>query len=420
MIDDSFNENQLDLPIPFSRQDYGGRLFNIAGLFAGIGGFELGMGRSGHRANLLCEIWEPAVAVLQERFPDVPVVHDVNDLANDISVLPEDTTLLTAGFPCTDLSQAGMTAGITGENSGLIYQVFRLLIERREAGRPIPWLVIENVPNMLHLHKGEAMEVILTELERQGYAWAYRVVDSRAFGVVQRRQRVFLVASLDGDPRDVVLSDDAGAPPKPDKNAWQGHSIGFYWTEGLRGVGWAHEGVPTLKGGSTIGIPSSPGIVLADGRVVKPHIKDAERMQGFDAGWTEPAEKVDRPGYRWKLVGNAVTVNTAEWLGRKLRWPIEYDSSTDECLPQKTNWPKAAWNMTRDPNGRMSSSVSAWPERPEGIPPMMEFLQHEPEPLSEKATRGFLSRARSPKCNLRWPQGFLEAIDAHLQVVSSR
>lgn len=69
-------------------------------------------------------------------------------------------------------------------------------------------------------------------------------------------------------------------------------AFGFYWTEGTRGLGAAVDAVPTLKGGSTIGIPSPPGILLPGGRVVTPRIEDAERLQGFEAGWTEPAEAV--------------------------------------------------------------------------------------------------------------------------------
>jgi DNA (cytosine-5)-methyltransferase 1 len=388
----------------------------VAGLFAGIGGFELGLSRSGHATRLLCEIWDPAVAVLEDRFRGVPLVRDVRELASDASKMPEDVSLLTAGFPCTDLSQAGMTAGIKGENSGLVYQVFRLLHARTKVGRPIPWLIIENVPNMLHLDRGEAMDVIVTELERLDYKWAYRVVDSRAFGVPQRRRRVFLVASLEGDPRNVVLSDDAGELNEPSKEDWNGNStVGFYWTEGVRGVGWAHEAVPTLKGGSTVGVPSSPALILPDGRVVTPHIRDAERMQGFEAGWTEPAETVAKRGYRWKLVGNAVTVDAAEWLGRKLRTPVKYDDSHDLPLTNGSKWPTAAWNVS---GTRMISTVSEFPEL-RLRPTMLEFLRHAPDLLSKKATSGFLSRARSPQCNLRWPGPFLHRLQAHLDTVST-
>ena len=105
----------------------------VAGLFAGIGGFEKGLAEAGHESTLLCEVWSPARVVLAERFPGVPVAEDVVDLAN----LPDDIELLVGGFPCQDLSQAGMTAGIDGSRSGLVGHVFRLLDQR-----PVPWVVL--------------------------------------------------------------------------------------------------------------------------------------------------------------------------------------------------------------------------------------------------------------------------------------
>ena len=60
-----------------------------------------------------------------------------------------------AGFPCTDLSQVGRTAGIDGEESGLVREVFRLI-----AKNPPTWLVLENVPNMLSLHGGAPIRYI--------------------------------------------------------------------------------------------------------------------------------------------------------------------------------------------------------------------------------------------------------------------
>ena len=102
-------------------------------------------------------------------------------------------------------------------------------------------------------------------------------------------------------------------------------SHGFYWTEGLGGLGWAVDSVPTLKNGSTIGIPSQPAVLLPDGRIVKPSIRDGERLQGFDAGWTEPAESVARSSARWSLVGSAVSVPVAQWVGERIVDPALYD-----------------------------------------------------------------------------------------------
>ena len=96
----------------------------VAGVFAGIGGFEHGLAAAGHESSLLCEIWEPARAVLAAGMPMVPCKRDVRDL----KTLPKEVELLAGGFPCQDLSQAGQTAGIGGSRSGLVGEIFRLPI----------------------------------------------------------------------------------------------------------------------------------------------------------------------------------------------------------------------------------------------------------------------------------------------------
>jgi DNA (cytosine-5)-methyltransferase 1 len=92
----------------------------VAGLFAGIGGLERGLADAGWGAELLCEVAPAAAAVLSRRFPDAALHGDVETLRD----FPADVDLLTAGFPCQDLSQAGQTRGIEGRRSGLVSHVF--------------------------------------------------------------------------------------------------------------------------------------------------------------------------------------------------------------------------------------------------------------------------------------------------------
>lgn len=372
------------------------RTLRVAGLFAGIGGIELGMQRAGHTTELLCENEPTALAVLGHRFADVKLATDVRE----VKKLPA-VDLITAGFPCQDLSQAGKTTGITGTRSGLVGEVFRLC-ESRET----PWLVLENVPFMLQLSRGRALAVIVDALERLGYKWAYRVVDSRAFGLPQRRERVWFVASLDEDPRHVLFADEAGAPGPEVRD--DGTACGFYWTEGIRGLGWAVDAVPTLKGGSTVGIPSPPAIWLPSGEIVLPDLRDAERLQGFREGWTSPAETVGRRSLRWKLVGNAVSVPVAEWIGKRLARLRDFELSEIRWLRDGEPWPRAAWSVGE---GRQTSHVSAWPLRKER-PSLEQFLRFPTTPLSERATAGFLERTK--RARLNFPPGFLEAVGRHL------
>lgn len=374
----------------------------VAGLFAGVGGIELGLREAGHRTQLLCEIDSGAQAVLRARFPDVPMESDVRELV----ALPE-VDVVTAGFPCQDLSQAGRTAGIAGEKSGLVQQVFRLL-----QGRPVRWLLLENVPFMLQLDGGRGMAYLVGELERLGYSWAYRVVDTRAFGLPHRRQRVLLLASQTDDPRSVLFADDVGAPAPRDH---VGRANGFYWTEGSRGLGWAPDAVPTLKGGSIIGIPSPPAIWLPDGSIVTPDIRDAERLQGFPADWTSPAveSKAISRGARWRLVGNAVSVPVFAWIGHRLAEPGDprYEEDEQEMVDRR-RWPKAAWGAL---GKTYSVHRTAWPAA-EPYHHLAEFLMHPTYPLSLKASAGFLRRAEAS--SLRFPPGFLDAVRAHVASAS--
>lgn len=371
------------------------------GLFSGIGGFELGLAKAGIETQLLCENWEPAADVLQRRFP-VERAGDIRSLKG----LPK-CDVVTAGFPCTDLSQVGRTAGIAGEESGLIGEVFRLL----ENSRPT-WVVLENVPNMLNLQGGTPIRHITDWFSDHSWNWAYRTVDSQYFGVRQRRRRVFLVASRTQDPRGILFADDA-----PPRTAVKEHrAYGFSWTEGNRGLGWGDGVTPTLKGGSKLGIASPPGVWLRDNAVghaiARPSIEAGERLQGFPTGWTSSAH---REGVRWKLVGNAVTVPVARWIGERLLapgLPVDVDRRRlDECL----RWPWAAASV--------AGEQEAWglSERPITVPARDSLAsvlgRHGKVPLSLAATQGFTSRLKAS--SLRSRSDFLIALDAHISLLTA-
>lgn len=383
----------------------------VAGLFAGIGGFELGLKGSGCEPVLFCDILPQSRAVLDARFPGVGYQSDITAL----SALPGDVDLVTAGFPCQDLSQAGRTAGLDGERSGLIGEVFRLVSNAKRGRGRLPTLVVENVPFMLQLNGGKAMRAIVDALEAIGYRWAYRVVDTWAFGLPQRRERVFLVASAELDPADVLFPDES--PIARPQTAVGSLAHGFYWTEGFTGLGWAVDAVPTLKNGSTIGIASPPAVLMPDGSIVKPGIGDAEALQGFPRGWTEPAEQVAKPSMRWGLVGSAVSVPVAQWVGRRLTNPGACDLR-DPALcgdfPISGKAPRAArFDGVR--RYAVSRSTDPLGVRP---PPLAKFLSGPLEPLSLKATSGFYGRTRRAK--LRFDAGFIQAVEAHLAEMEGR
>lgn len=381
----------------------------IAGLFAGIGGIELGFQRAlGGRVEtqMLCEWWGPAQQVLRTRFPDVEIHPDVRELTD----LPVGVEVLAAGFPCTDLSQAGRTAGITGAQSSLVSHVFQALRLAESRGRSLPWLLIENVPNMLALDRGQAMRYLVDELEALGYRWAYRVVDSRFTGVPQRRRRVLLVASKTEDPRTVLFADDEQPRVETDLRK---DAFGFYWTEGRGGLGWARDAVPTLKGGSTIGIPSPPAVWVPTAergrKFVTPRLEDAEELQGFPRGWTAPANgRHMRNGPRWKLVGNAVTVDVAAWVARRLTKPGTFVAESAVWRGREA-WPRAAWGE----GGRVNTvEVSEYPTLAPHRP-LLDLIDADAAPsLSHRGTSGFWRRLQQG--NLGRHPGFRADVVEHI------
>jgi DNA (cytosine-5)-methyltransferase 1 len=376
-----------------------GEPMTVIGLFAGIGGIEQGLrGCGGYHTELLCEIDPGAQRVLKTHFNGIPIKPDVRGIKS----LPK-VDLVVAGFPCQDLSQAGRTVGIKGNQSSLVAEVFRLL--RRESNPR--WLLLENVPFMLQLQRGKAMRYLVDELEELGFTWAYRVVDARAFGIPQRRQRVLLVASRTEDPRPMLFGCDAGECLP----VFSGEQLcGFYWTEGLRGLRWAVDAVPTLKGGSTIGIPSPPGVWdPLDHSITTPDIRDVERLQGFAEDWTVPALADDdvKRGHRWKLVGNAVSVPMGQWIGKRIAHPTG-DAPKGTLLKRGMAWPRAAWGGDQKV---YAVDVSAWPVR-EPSTSLRDFLPFPRAPLSYRAAAGFYSRADA-SC-LKFEEAFLQDVKLHV------
>ena len=370
------------------------------GLFSGIGGFELGLAGAGIETELVCESWSSAAAVLRHRF-DADVVGDIRDLP----ALPS-TDVVTAGFPCTDLTQVGRGAGIDGNESGLVREVFRLI----RSNAPT-WVVLENVPNMLNLHGGAAMHVITDGSTISAGAGptgpstrSTSVSGSAAAECSWWRRRT-------EDPRAVLFADETAAPAGIRAGAY-----GFYWTEGNRGLGWGEGVTPTLKGGSQLGIPSPPAVWVPGDPVglaiSRPSIAAGERLQGFRSGWTRCMPGL---GERWKMVGNAVTVPVARWIGSRLRAPGDPVDAPRRRLPSGSRWPSAASSV--------GGAREAWAlsERPIAVQARQSLAVvldvHGSEPLTLKATSGFTRRLKASR--LSTMPGFISALDAHMSAMSS-
>lgn len=367
---------------------------SVVGLFAGTGGFELAFQRAGIGTAMLVDKDPAAQSVLRTRFPGVPVRGDVLELQS----LPTGTTIVTAGFPCQNLSMAGDKTGIHGTKSGVVERMLDLI-----ADADVPTVVLENVYFMLHLEGGNAMRWLVEQFEGLGYHWAYRVLNTFGFGLPQRRRRVYFVASRTLDPRTVLFADDSDplAQPAPDIEKLP---LGFYWTEGRSGVGFTVDGIPPLKVGSAIGIPSAPAVLFPDGEVLTPSLPACEQLQGFEAGWTDVFPDRRETRHRWRLIGNAVSVPVAEWVAGRLKSPGPVLDFKCEPLSSDNWWPAAAWSV-----GQHRIGVGAGDQPQEySRGTIANFRDAGWSRLSERALDGFIRRAEAG--NLRMPDGFLDAL----------
>lgn len=181
----------------------------VGELFAGIGGFGLGLERSGMRVCWQVEIDEAARGVLTRHWPGVQRHTDVREVGAGSL---EAVDLIAGGFPCQDVSVAGRRAGLGGERSGLWWEFHRILSELRPR-----WCLIENVPGLLSSNGGRDMGAILWALGKLGYGYAYRVLDAQRFGLAQRRKRVWIVGCLgDGRRAAQVLLEPEGVRWNPE------------------------------------------------------------------------------------------------------------------------------------------------------------------------------------------------------------
>ena len=156
----------------------------VLDLFSGIGGFSLGLERTGGFETVaFCEIEEFPRKVLRNHWPEVPIYEDVKT-ADFRQIGPVD--LVTAGFPCQDLSLAGKGAGLAGERSGLYWQILRAVCM---VGRPK--LLLENVAALLD----RGMGAVLGSLAQIGYDAEWHCIPACYIGAWHKRDRVWILAN---------------------------------------------------------------------------------------------------------------------------------------------------------------------------------------------------------------------------------
>lgn len=388
--------------------------------FSGIEGLGTGFQKAGFDVQLCCEIDAKAQTVIRRHLPDAVIIGDIKNAHGTEFGKPD---VIVGGFPCQDLSVAGTRSGLSGNRSGLFFELARIIDEARPRV-----FVLENVPGLLSSEGGKDMETVLRTLVELGYGVAYRVLDSQYFGVAQRRRRVFIVGSLgDGRAAEILFESEGlqrGTEPRRRKGqaapslVASGVGVGrtgnsrtesdFLVREitGTLGTTTHYPGVKNSESdflvceafdangsdvcctgqvtqtllaqseiGSQIGTnqavaimsrwieregnvpngtPASEDVTFTLDCEAKPQavafsigaaepgmkqqtfIKqgfrvrrlmpvECERLQGFPDGWTESGVKSDgsviehADSSRYKMCGNAVTVNVAAWIAHRIK-----------------------------------------------------------------------------------------------------
>lgn len=299
-------------------------MYHLNSFFAGIGGFDLGFKKNGFKTEFLCEINPFCNEVLSNHWPKAKRAEDICEVkASDIP----NAEVWCGGFPCQDISVArgaSQRLGLGGTRSGLFYQFADLIEEKKPEV-----VVIENVEGLFNSNGGRDFGVILQRMTSMGYAVAWRLFNSRYFGVPQSRPRVYLCC-WKGSPVKAmrVMFDAAGAHKTTNERK-------DFITEASAPN--EYPKVPKVAyclaatSGRHTGTDWSRTYVVCDDGVRRMTPKEYERLQGFPDFWTLPegydANDEDTDTLRYTAVGNAVSVPVVEWVAKRIKCELKSDAA---------------------------------------------------------------------------------------------
>lgn len=310
----------------------------FASFFAGIGGFDLGFERKGFDNVFICENNDFCNDVLAMHWPDVDKHADINNLAPES--IP-DATVWCGGFPCQDVSVARGSLdrpGLKGSRSGLFFR-FAELIKEREPDV----VLIENVGGLFNSNNGNDFGVVLSTLNELGYGVAWRLLNSRYFGVPQSRPRVYLCCWKNNPEKALAVMFEKNLPNKP------GSERTAFITESTpQGM---FPRVPTVgyclaaTSGRHTGTDWSRTYVTCEDGVRRLTPVECERLQGFPDDWTKTdGDSEDADSHRYAAIGNAVSVPVIEWIASRISQVLcSVQPSLSDALPAYASFSGHEW-----------------------------------------------------------------------------
>ncbi|HEM3661909.1 TPA: DNA cytosine methyltransferase [Streptococcus suis] len=333
-------------------------------LFAGIGGFRLGMERAGHVCVGFCEI-DPFARKSYKAIHDTEgefEFHDITAVTDESVRGIGRVDVICGGFPCQAFSIAGKRAGFEDTRGTLFFEIARFASILRPK-----YLFLENVTGLLNHDNGNTFETILGALDELGYDAEWQVFNSKNFGVPQNRERVFIIGHLRGAGGRAIFPFRGG---DKEIGSLQGQSTntitarygeaqgsGSYIIEGQqpkiiqRGHGYNQGGehditltltsnswqennhvkvydfynrktkdeVGTLTASGHQGNTKAGTFGILDGiRIRKLTPRECWRLQGFPDWAFDKAQAVNSNSQLYKQAGNSVTVNVVEAIAKRL------------------------------------------------------------------------------------------------------
>ena len=313
---------------------HGSKPLTFGSLFAGIGGFDLGLERAGMRCEWQVEIDPYARAVLAKHWPDVRRHEDVRTFPPPEGEWGVD--VICGGFPCQDISVAGKGAGLAGARSGLWYEYARIIGELRPR-----YVIVENVAALL----ARGMGTVLGDLSTLGYDAEWHVIPASAVGAPHRRERVWIVAHTHGRQVHRLRADagDGGTIPAEGQQRQFRGGDGGEDVADAEGIGRRaglceddaeQDGHQPCDGCGNVADADEPGLEGRDrpsdvelhGGPGQVRPTGAGRVQGWDGnGWWSVEPDVGRVAHgvparvdRLRCLGNAVVPQIVEVIGRAI------------------------------------------------------------------------------------------------------
>lgn len=279
--------------------------FKVLDLFSGIGGFSLGLERTqGFETVAFCEIEPYARRVLAKHWPHVPCYDDVRTLtAERLAADGISVDVICGGFPCQDISGAGLQAGLEGTRSGLWSEQFRLISEIR----PIV-AVVENVADLLSGERGAWFCRVLGDLASIGYDAEWHCISASSVGASHVRDRVWIIAypsssRWEGLIADFRIFERAITPFAVHRNATP-----FDWLTMVLGES-------DLRSGNGISVAVERDRLKALGNAVVPQIPEMIGRAIMRAANESAAQQRDTAGHRDATLretpADDVTANTS-------------------------------------------------------------------------------------------------------------